>query len=303
MSGAYQGSWTSKSKERIHAACSNFVHTQNINISGKSNDVTFSVTSDIEHLLAACHLINDRYAWRGYGSTHSIPVDAQHTTFTAEVDQVVVGTITLAIDSKFGLSIDSTFYDEANRARQAPGAQICELTKLAFDPSIRSREVMARLFHLVFIYGTGISECTDLFIEVNPRHTCFYEKMLGFERVGRVETNSSVNAPSQLMHLKVDTIRRSIREQAGCLDLTSNRSLYPFFFSPLEESKIRCSLAMSHIRSEINLDEFLPRRGKRSAPMDDHLLLSGSMSHAHAVVPTATRDVGEKAKGDIPQAA
>jgi len=220
------------------------VHTQRLAIGGEIKDVAFSAISDGEAFRAAYDLINDRYAWRGYGASHRIPSDAHHTTFTAEVDRTVVGTITLGVDSELGLSIDDTFSEAAEQARRVTGAKICELTKLAFDPGIRSKAVLASLFHIAFIYGTSTSECTDLFIEVNPRHAGFYETMLGFERVGAVVTNQSVSAPSQLMRLKVDAIRRGIREHAGKADAAPGRSLYPYFFSQAQEQQVRRLLAL-----------------------------------------------------------
>jgi hypothetical protein len=97
---------------------------------------------------------------------------------------------------------------------------------------------MATLFHIVFVYGQRSYGCTDLFIEVNPRHVRFYEKMLGFERVGSLKENESVAAPAQLMWLKVATIREQINISAGRAGRTNARSLYPLFFSPADESGV-----------------------------------------------------------------
>jgi hypothetical protein len=199
-------------------------------------------------------LLNERYGWRGYGSAHDIPSGAQYATFTAEVDDCVVATITLALDSEVGLNIDLTFGVELDHIRQRAGSNICELTRLAFHTSARSQELMAGLFHFVFIYGTMRSECTDLLIEVNPRHACFYEKMLGFHRIGAVKTNGSVAAPSQLMALEVDAIRRSIRSLAGRVTPALQRSLYTNFFPPLQEAQLRCLLASKSTLSSARHD-------------------------------------------------
>jgi hypothetical protein len=83
-------------------------------------------------------------------------------------------------------------------------------------------------------------DCTDLFIEVNPRHVRFYEIMLGFSRVGPARNNDKVNAPAQLMWLNVGDIRRLIDKHAGT---GSGRSLYAHFFSAKEEAGIYGRLA------------------------------------------------------------
>lgn len=183
---------------------------------------------------AANMLLSRMYAWRGYGKTHSLASSPNCVTFTAACHEDVVGTLTLRVDAPVGLAADQTFADQIAPFREAPGAKLCELTKLAFDWKSSSHEHLAALFHLVFIYGSRQFACTDLFIEVNPRHRRYYEKMLGFVRVGEVRTNTSVDAPSQLMWLNVGAIRRMIDENAKAPE-SNQRSLYRYFFSPDEE--------------------------------------------------------------------
>lgn len=192
---------------------------------------------------SACTLINRMYAWRGYGDTHRIPATPTHSTFTAAIDDELVGTITLGVDSPAGLAIDALFRNEINTYRRVPGARVCELTKLAFDTNVPSKALLAALFHIVFIYGQRRYHCTDLFIEVNPRHRRFYQAMLGFKPAGELKTNQSVAAPSQLMHLRVADIGVQIDELAGKAEDASLRSLYPFFLSRSEEQSIHARLA------------------------------------------------------------
>jgi hypothetical protein len=222
---------------------SRHIQLRKMEIAGEDKKVIIRLVETGDKVQAACDLINERYSWRGYGSDHRIPLDANHMTFTAEIGQDVVGTITLATDSKNGLATDRTFRQELDEYRAQPGAKLCELTKFAFDATIQSKELMAALFHIVFVYGYRTHGCTDLFIEVNPRHVRFYEAMLGFKRVGALKDNDSVAAPAQLMWLKVDAIRQNINQFASNSDRPNARSLYPFFFSPTEESAIYRRLA------------------------------------------------------------
>jgi hypothetical protein len=187
-------------------------------------------------------LLNRMYSWRGYGSDHQLPTAPNCVTFTATSGDEVIGTLTLTVDSKAGLAADRTFPDEMEKFRRAPGAKLCELTKFAFDTSSPARPRLGALFHLIFIYGSMHYDCTDLFIEVNPRHVRFYEAMLGFRPVGAARANSRVNAPSQLMWLNVGDIPRQIDKHARSANGPS-RSLYAHFFSRKEEAGIYGRLA------------------------------------------------------------
>ncbi|WP_205479253.1 N-acyl amino acid synthase FeeM domain-containing protein [Sphingomonas arenae] len=181
-------------------------------------------------------LLSRMYEWRGYGPSHPLPVQPNSVTFTATNAEATIGTLTLTVDSDAGLAVDRTFKDEVDVFRRAPGARLCELTRFAFDTSSPARPRLAALFHIIFIYGSMHYSCTDLLIEVNPRHRRFYEAMLGFHPVGEPRTNAGVGAPSQLMWLNVGAIRRNIDRHGGRAD--NGRSLYPHFFSAKEEQGI-----------------------------------------------------------------
>jgi hypothetical protein len=187
---------------------------------------------------SACDLVNRRFGWRGYGSSHSINASAFHATFSASVGDEVVGTVTLAVDSAAGLAADATFRSELDQYREHDHAYICEITKLAVDSDAQSPAILASLFHVVMLFGQLKYNCTDLFIEVNPRHRRFYQAMLGFERVGEMRTNTSVDAPSQLMHLSVDSIRPMIEAHRNADETSGARSLYPHFFGKREEEGV-----------------------------------------------------------------
>lgn len=182
-------------------------------------------------------LLNRMYSWRGYGSDHELSSAPNCVTFTASSVEDVIGTLTLTVDSPAGLAVDQTFKEELDAFRKAPGARLCELTKFAFDTSSPARPRLAALFHIIFIYGSMHYDCTDLFIEVNPRHCRFYEVMLGFKRVGDPKNNARVNAPAQLMWLNVGHLRGLIDAHAG-REAVKERSLYPYFFSRKEEEGI-----------------------------------------------------------------
>ncbi|WP_296722723.1 acetyltransferase [Erythrobacter sp.] len=186
---------------------------------------------------AAEDLINRMYSWRGYGSEHRLSDANNCFTFIAVVDGEVVGTLSLTVDMNTGFAADNTFEDVLNAVRAKPGIQICELTKFAFCPSVAPMHVLASLFHTIFIFGTQRFACTDLFIEVNPRHIRFYQILLGFSSAGKLRPNAAVGAPSQLMRLRVSDIGKYISAHAG-LSETTARSLYPYFLTAAQELMI-----------------------------------------------------------------
>jgi hypothetical protein len=61
--------------------------------------------------------------------------------------------------------------------------------RLAVDNMVQSRTVLAAIFHIAYIYGHRIRGCSDVVIEVNPRHVRFYRSMLGS---GSSEKNASI---------------------------------------------------------------------------------------------------------------
>lgn len=187
---------------------------------------------------SASMLVNKMYAWRGYAGTHQLSDDPNRITLTATDKGDVVGTLTIGVDSTIGLMADQIFREELDAHREK-GARLCEFTKLAFDPSVRSKASLANLFHLAVIYARDIHGCTDIVIEVNPRHRRFYQQMLGFQREGEMKTNPRVNAPAYLLRISLDYVTEKIKQFGGTFaEDSTERSFYPYFFSPREEEGI-----------------------------------------------------------------
>jgi hypothetical protein len=196
------------------------------------------LTDTAEGRNSASLLINKMYAWRGYAGTHQIVDDPNRITLTATDKGNVVGTLTIGLDSEVGLAADQVFKEELDVMRD-DGAQLCEFTKLAFDPSVKSKASLANLFHLAVIYARDIHHRTDIVIEVNPRHRRFYQHMLGFQQQGQLKTNPRVNAPAYLLRVNLDFVTEQINKYGGTRDeALAGRSFYPWFFSPREERGI-----------------------------------------------------------------
>lgn len=186
---------------------------------------------------SASMLINKMYSWRGYAGAHQVTHSPNRITLTAFMKDVLIGTVTLSIDSPSGLLADDIFKDEVDKYR-GEGRKLCELTKLAFDADVKSPFAFASLFHICFIYAVRLHQCTDAFIEINPRHRRYYERMLGFQQQGQLRTNTRVDAPAYLLWLGLDYMEDQIVKHGGTSDHPEAKSLYPYFFSVPEEEGI-----------------------------------------------------------------
>ena len=191
------------------------------------------------------YLIKRQYAWRGYQVGDSSDLPANRITLAAfGSDDQPIATITVGIDSSAGLSVESIYRAEVIALR-ANNTRLAEFTKLAVDGVVRSKAVLAAMFHIAYIYAHRIRLCTDLVIEVNPRHVRFYQMMLGFERLGEQRLDPRVNAPAILLGLDLAHAEAEIGKLGGHPELADHvRSLYPLFFSPAEERGIEGRLRL-----------------------------------------------------------
>lgn len=203
------------------------------------NESVFGIrAADVdEHRNSASMLISKMYAWRGYSGNHQIAHDPNRITLTASNADGVIGTLSLNLDSEVGLLADQVFQDRIDPYRVE--GKVCEIIKLAIDPTVKSKAVLASLFHVAFIYARDLHQCSDIFIEVNPRHRRFYEVMLDFQVECESRPNPRVDAPAVLLRGHIARGTQRIAEVAGKGDhAVGDRSMFPYFFSPREEAGI-----------------------------------------------------------------
>ena len=183
-------------------------------------------------------LIKSMYSWRGYHTEHAVPSthNANRLMFEASIKQKPVGTLTVGLDSQAGMLVDTLYEQEIGRFRMK-NSKLCELSKLAIDPLHSSRELLASLVNLAYIYARVLNNVDDAFIEVNPRHAGFYKRMLGFRQIGEKRTCQRVDAPAVLMHLELDHMEEQISYLAGSHEPAKERSLYAYFLTKREEEK------------------------------------------------------------------
>lgn len=186
---------------------------------------------------AANVLIHKMYSWRGYAN-FDLPVGIRHRiSWVATDHHHTAGTLTLVIDSASnGLLADEIYQEEIDRLR-AVQRHVCEMTQLAIDQPDYSRFILAALFHIGYIHARYLFGCTDLVIEVNPRHVRYYEHMFGFKVISREKICLRVNAPAVLLKLSLSYVERQIETKGGLLE-KGDKTIYPYCFSKQEELRI-----------------------------------------------------------------
>lgn len=186
---------------------------------------------------AASYLIRKMYGWRGYASS-GVQAALNRVTLAASDEDRTLATISIGFDSPEGLLVEDLYRDRIDQLRAA-GGRVCEFTKLAVEKNEQSKDVLAMMFHIAYMYAFRINGCSDLIIEVNPRHVRFYERMLGFTQFGEERMCSRVGAPAVLLWLRLAYAKEQIERYGGHREKAGQiRALYPYFFSPAEEDGI-----------------------------------------------------------------
>ena len=202
------------------------------------NQFKIRIVNNSSRRIRASSLLQRRYAWRGY-SVNPLERNApDRVTLSAYVEDETVATITAGLDSEEGMYV-AQLYPEEVGALRAEGRKLCEFTKLAVDESVRSHAVLGAIFHVACMYVINLHQCTDVLIEVNPRHVRFYQRMLGFKRAAGERLDPAVNAPAVLLRLDLAHCAKEIARLGGRRKLgEGERSFYSYFFAPEEADRI-----------------------------------------------------------------
>lgn len=184
-------------------------------------------------------LINKMYSWRGYENGSVLGEDPNRITLIASgANNGIIGTMSIGLDSPMGLLADEMYHEELEALRKE-GLKLCEFNKFAVDPKIKSKRLLASLYHIAYLYPYGIFGHTDGVTEVNPRHVRFYEKMLGFTRIGPERICPRVHAPGVLLRTNFAYMAEQVEKFGGLMDrAVGEKSLYPYFFTKTDEDGI-----------------------------------------------------------------
>ena len=189
---------------------------------------------------SASLLIKRMYAWRGY-ETGTVSEDSPSNVVTLvahtnDAAERMIGTLTLWFDCPSGLPADAAYRDRLDTLRDQ-GRKLCEPGSLAVDSAaMGSKPLLATMFHLTYMYIQSFQGPSDLIVQINPRHSAFYQRMLGFTRLGELRTCPKVNAPAVLLTVSTEHMQAQIEKYGGrAARAFEDRSLYPYFFSAKEE--------------------------------------------------------------------
>ncbi|MFZ4538743.1 GNAT family N-acetyltransferase [Propionivibrio sp.] len=166
-------------------------------------------------------LVQQMYSWRGY-NTEAVghrADDANRVTLAAWHFDEVVATLTLGRDSSAGLLADALYPHEIASLRGTDRV-VCEVSRLAVDPDFSSRGLLTALFQATYKFGKNIFAASDAVIEVNPRHARYYQRLLGFQQLGKLRQCQRVDAPAVLLHQEIDSI--VIPGDDSCWDACTN---------------------------------------------------------------------------------
>lgn len=202
-----------------------------------NNEFHIAVVSDSDRRGRVSSLLQRRYAWRGYSVSPLHHGGTDRVTLSACMGETVVATLTASIDADDGLYVGRLFPDEVDALRRE-GRKLCDFTKLAVEDAVRSQTVLGAIFHVAYLYVMELHGCTDVLIEVNPRHVRFYERMLGFTRAADERLDVEVKAPAVLMRLDLGHSAGEIARLGGLRGEARERSFYPFFFARHEAAEI-----------------------------------------------------------------
>jgi hypothetical protein len=152
----------------------------------------------------------------------------------------IVGSVTLVFDGSSRLPAEKIYGEELKVLRNQ-NEKIAEISRLVIDPEYRnSKEILVLLFNYLYIYSYYVKNYTCLAIEVNPRHTAYYEALLHFRPIGVEKPCPTVqSAPAILMYVPLKHGQSEVlRLSKDNLIEKKSRSLYPFFVKPEQESLV-----------------------------------------------------------------
>lgn len=157
-----------------------------------------------------------------------------------DLQKNVVGSVTLVFDESSHLPAEKIYSKELSTLR-ASGTKMVELSRLVISPKYRNlNEILILLFNYAAIYVHKVKRYNCLSIQVNPRHKNYYKALLNFEELGSEKPCPQVqNAPAVLLYITENQYLEEVRKHSSDeKSLKKERSLYPYFIKPEQESLV-----------------------------------------------------------------
>jgi hypothetical protein len=178
------------------------------------SEVVFKIASHLDELWGAFRLIQKAYEQRGLAvpNESGMRVTDYHSLPSTEVvigveNEEVICTASIVHDASMGLPMEVVYKPEVNERRQN-GISVAEVSCLADKPSETKSSFtpLSRLMSLI-AQSSKRRGVDELLIAVHPRHAGFYERYLGFARIGPERCYPSVrNLPALALSLDLNNL-------------------------------------------------------------------------------------------------
>jgi hypothetical protein len=173
-------------------------------LANRSDEIVARIAGQPEELLAAFRLTYDAYvqaglAWPNPQRLRVTPyqLETGSEVFLATRDDEVLITVSLVSDGRLGLPMESVYPQEVEmmRGTREKPFRVAEVSCLAMAETSRSLRrpipILREVFRLLLHYARH--RAIDwLLIAVHPKHAAFYERVIGFRRMGTVRRYAAV---------------------------------------------------------------------------------------------------------------
>ncbi len=175
-------------------------------------DHSVRLARSIEDLSAAFRLIHVGYAYLGIEGVEANPyrMTDQHILPESHVlcamsDGMLVGTITLTLDSPAGLPLDHDY--DAVEALRSPTRRLAEIGSFVVVKRCWNNGVAQFLAACAARLAFAFHNVTDLVIGVHPKTIPFYAAVWGFDRLAAPKQHASLAAPVVGLHVTREQVR------------------------------------------------------------------------------------------------
>lgn len=217
------------------------------------SEFSIKIANTLEEREAVFHLGYQVYLEKGYIKENPNEWMVQNYDASSETAILIVqdkhkniiGSVTLVFDGAARLPAEK-IYGEELKILINQNEKVAEISRLVIDPQYRnSKEILVLLFNYLYIYAYYVKGYTCLAIEVNPRHTAYYQALLHFRTIGTEKPCPTVqSAPAILMYVPLKHGQEEVlRLSKNTEPEKNNRSLYTYFVKPEQESLVAYYLA------------------------------------------------------------
>lgn len=212
------------------------------------DEVHFKLANTLGQREQAFRLVHHSYVERGiatptrsglvFSPFHILPGT---TTFIAEKEGAVIGTVSLIEDSPIGIPMEAVHPAEI-AAMRYNGRRFAEVGTLSVASGIRGRGIPLMLYNTLFRWARRHRMIEDLVIAVHPKVRKFYCDGLLFERLGPDRQYHSLNgALSTPLHIDLTTGASRYRDfyDKGGMEIAigdRRTNLYRFFVEDVVEN-------------------------------------------------------------------